>query len=1397
MQFCRKVLCQPCSARVTSPEEDMEYKMGSCIGISRRQAEAHKESLAQRDDKALLTEASTSQQSLLSLPVLPDVPVITGVEENRGAAGDQGDKEDELEFPHDLLPSLDFSSELNIWEPHDSDPVLTDAQPSPWPSATPYPDVRPPTPPPSLLLDRELQEAFQECEEQMASLGILNSTEPPSTTSEAVNDVGQKTGEVMVNKSNESSPLPPIVAQPGHSNGGHGNKSTHGNIINPAASADKSSDAQTQEGIVASEAAILTQENRSPLSNSRTCVGESGVESALEEALVVVAALPLTTPTMPEVIESKGEGESVRRDSLERLATVAIVIESEKAVGEKHSGGIEKCLSSAEGVKEGLLDSLPQLSLICSQEKCSLAFSAKEGQTASEESCSSKMPHNSAETEMKGPGETTVRSADTEISPAEEGARENEPLRLEAHINTSPLGLLTGPDCQDHSAAGLEGAGEGGGGSGGGGGEEVEKKGGLAREHSSFSQPEGSASGVSSAETETCPPIDVAESQLKSQGWSEPIATITESICTEKDRLSHPCQEQHGAAFSPLPTLPEQSSSNTNGVVRAELKLNLISDEALSLGHTLEPSITETKRNNSQVFLSLNSPQPLTTSQQIPAEQQVSNNQQVQPESSTSEARTAQTASEFQVQAQPQSNRDTVKQEGSSSVDLRNVAMTAMDCASLPPLTVHECLHHPVVEASYTFPDFLNSKKPEILTNAAPTKDGPAKCPADLTKPRKDVQLDKGDTGTKDTEENINTDESATLETNTVDLQSVTEQPPCPTEKNQTEKNLSPPTQPCGPFPCVPAKGGSDNIICLSHTEPDSTGIKPGVLEASIKDDLNNVSCPLSSDLPTNEAHDETERDNVKEKHETGDQTFVLFEKEKKQVEESTMDNKKETADSSKLQTGKTVTTPQQSNGLDKVAVEEIGDLQPRHEHKVQKTELPIGDKEEGEKKSGIASKSLKKTTALLSDRPVGSSEDMLSAEVESGSELQTVYDQSFRQTTTATLERSFDSDTAPDLSVALSQSQSTTDPKCFAQQQEQQQQRLGSRHPTEELSGGCLEGEEKTNSQVRQTRALLSDVQVVAEDGDGSVGSLCQSGSRDDLTGDDSGANERVIGLEKAEGDGERAAPGADRVYVPSHLASDLNESGRAAERNASEDMGIVTVCSHVGETRQGTDEDKSPGLGIVGSATDLMLHSEFVSDLHRPLPSLESPQLEFLTPTEEIAAPLRQEEIPSLEQAAEKATEIPPRNLVTKPVDLPEPLKKTADLLEPTQPTVEHREPTQSTKVELPEETKKVELPGPTKKAEEPPEELPEPKREPVASSEIAEEPVKLLEPTKSTLQLPEPLKNEEPEPTKTPTESVEPEKKLPEEPVEKPEEPLKEPAEKTAETIQDPVEERQDSW
>uniref|UniRef100_H2TSG7 Uncharacterized LOC101063639 n=1 Tax=Takifugu rubripes TaxID=31033 RepID=H2TSG7_TAKRU len=78
------------------------------MGISHRQAEVPAESLTCR------TDSPSSQKNLPLPPVLSDIPVLTGVEENI-EAGEQDDTE-ELEFPHDLLPSLDFSSELNIWE---------------------------------------------------------------------------------------------------------------------------------------------------------------------------------------------------------------------------------------------------------------------------------------------------------------------------------------------------------------------------------------------------------------------------------------------------------------------------------------------------------------------------------------------------------------------------------------------------------------------------------------------------------------------------------------------------------------------------------------------------------------------------------------------------------------------------------------------------------------------------------------------------------------------------------------------------------------------------------------------------------------------------------------------------------------------------------------------------------------------------------------------------------------------------------------------------------------------------------------------------------------------------------------------------------------------------------
>ncbi|XP_077960220.1 uncharacterized protein tacc2 isoform X8 [Gasterosteus aculeatus] len=1813
MQFCRRVLCKPCSARVTSPEEDMEYKMGSCIGISRRQVEAPAESLTRRDDRALLTDASTGRQGLLAEPALPDIAVIAGVEESACEPGD------ELEFPHDLLPSLDFSSEFHIWEsslgraqsssgerkceqgnpllaglqphmdsrpqgvidarPHDSDPLLPDAQPPPQPAAAPCQVSKSVTPPLSLLVDRELQEAFQQCEEQMASLGMFNPIEPPSTTSETVK-VERKTGDGLVNKSYESSPPPPIVIQQGHSNGVHGNKSTHGDseaanprtdtvvfsfrnyilgtessptaakkeseieakhsldkcpelktdkeikmveqketptqtqlettkdlfkeednyialsdreervnsyaavgehctldcnsvikeegteattetvdtkkdncgnessncvcvfekgetddsvnetsegskdafaetttgannyrdqdqeantdkwmnscdkhagldkkakkkekkkqrkkkkveekhietenkaktqpendlkdtslknagnhkgstadikpgtradgqnvicgeqpdngcdskrqlspggspspplssphsrldhltdsicspvsnrafshnhitdapcgvnhssilqrkqhvtecvidnhntpgtyvqnaVINASVHPEKRSCPQTREAKVTSDAAILSHENRSPLSNTQTCVGASGVDAALEEASVVVAALPLATPTMPEVIESKREGESERRDSGERAATVAIA-ERERAVGDKDLGGVEKCSGSADGEKEGLLDSLSPLALICSR--------GEEGEAASKESRSVKMPHSSTEAEMNGARGTSARSPDAEM-PADKGDGAKEAPLLAACSDTPPYGLLTGPDCLDHSAARSGGAGEGGGGGGGGGGEDVGKKARLTKVHSLFSQPEGSASGVSSAGTESPPPTNVAESQLRSQSWSEPIATISGTICTEQDR--------HEEAI--LPLLIELRSGDTNGGVRADLGNNLIAEDAPSCEKS---SITETERNDGQVVPPLLPPQHLHTSQQILAERALG---VLVGQSSRGTSRG--------------NNRvhfaDSVKQEGGSSVVVGRMAVSTMDCASLPPLTVHESLRYPVVEASYTFPDFLGVEKSEIATNAAHAADELAtRSSADFPKPQKDVRLDEGgkDTGEKIKEDPVGNEN---LKTNSVDLKSVdmtcSKQRPSATERSQTgdlsqrveratadadhsideevsakvtkhskgdtekealnpglstekkinklhaefqkspvicdegnqhppsscsldpaddvtrqplsdvsadlpgeqlstdlvtcsdtetvtmictaspqtkprDPNDQPPThldqtpphgrvttdameieshscdltmeesatseevtvcdpsipvieqcssnsslvlQPPGPmlshlefitdsdvslpehtiicgsdgdatkveggadgnksremtrtssapdlqhgdigvkedetclkpedgnytmesvaeldnsafnnrnipftllgnvFPPQPpsagnvlAKGLSGNVISQSHTEPGPTCFKPSICVASITDDLFNISCQRSSDLPTKEACDDIKQKDMNKT--PGGQTSVVFAEKKEKVEEATMDNQKEAADSGKLQTGKTVKTQQQCYGPDEEAVDTIEVLQVPHEHEVKNTESTGTNINEGETKIAFASQS--QTSSLPALKPAGSPREGLGSKVESGIEPHTVHVLSLCQTPTATPERCSHGATAPDVSAALGQSRSTPEPNCFAQQQEQPQWPLGSRHPAEELSGDCLERGEGTNRQGRPIPALVLGGTGVVEGGDSSVWSV-DEWTRDGSSGDGE--------------EGAKSTAALDGVYVPSHLAGDVDESGRAAERNASAGIVRVTASSHAEEIRQGVNENKCPALAVAGSDTDTGFASELV---------------------------------------------------------------------------------------------------------------------------------------------------------------------------------------------------------
>lgn len=564
----------------------------------------------------------------------------------------------------------------------------------------------------------------------------------------------------------------------------------------PPASSDQGSEAAMQDAVVTNRAVRPPQEDQRPPLDSQVCVGEDGVKSALEEAVVAVAALPLTTPTMRVLIESKGEGESVRRDSLKGVATVAFT-EGEQAVGEESLKGKDNCVSDGIGTEKGRLLDGPQLSSIPSQEPCSLAFSAT-GQHRSKESCSSKMPHNVVEAETRG--QKNICSTDTEISLPEGQAGGKETLFLEAFNSTSPCGLLTGPDCLDHSVVSLEAAEEGG-------EADMKHKGGLASEHIIFSQPEGSVGGVSSAETEMCPPTDVAESLLKPLYWSEQIPTITESLCIEKDHSSQCWQEQQSAADFPPSAPSGRSSSRTNGEVRTEGDLNVISVEAQpSLDGTCEEEgITQEEETRIHVI-----PLPQTTSPPTSVKQESNDIQQVAPECGAFEARTAKASPEYQGQvhkgkrAMSSVGLHVCDYSGSRNKmhfeDGKNLPVLATDFDSLPPLTVRESLQHPVVETSYIFQDFLNNNKAEISTSVADRKDEPPTQRPPGGEPR-----------IKDQHINLS-DHNSNLKTNTLDAKSMDETHSellqCTSNKNQNDEE----------YLAVP-----QNVIC----EPEHLKVEP------------------------------------------------------------------------------------------------------------------------------------------------------------------------------------------------------------------------------------------------------------------------------------------------------------------------------------------------------------------------------------------------------------------------------------------------------------------------------------------------------------------------------------------------------------------------------------------
>ncbi|XP_028323549.1 uncharacterized protein tacc2 isoform X8 [Gouania willdenowi] len=546
----------------------------------------------------------------------------------------------------------------------------------------------------------------------------------------------------------------------------------HTTVIETVPSTDSSSDTLTDKATDI-EAKVFTRENQSLLSHNQTCVGAICLESASEQVLLVGSALPLATLVMPEVIETKGERVSEMCDSVEREATVSVA-ESEKREEKNKQEGREDCK---------LLGSPPQLPIICLQEKYSLASLAKEGEADFVESYSSKMPHSSTENEIKGLKDTDVRTFDAELSRNEEGDIEKESLRTEDFKDIYPLGLQPASDATYHHVTGSERIEAGSRGE-----QEVDEIKAVLEEHSSCNQPEGSAGGLSSVETEVCPSINVAESQFRSQDWSERLVTTADQF------LFLPCQEQHNA---PRPAVSEDSSSNTKRRITAKMKEMGSLNKEQSLGQaSAELPITEV--THSQVCL----PNTLTSSRKIPPMHQASGYVQVQPGSSI-EAGTFEIPAEIQGKSNSQSSstpsslgvreRNRVHfadnvMDKRISVDLTHMLKPALNFASLPPLTVYESLQYPIVEASYTFPEVLSLKKKEVPTIEALIKDKEA----DPPKPQEDFQLKEIDTKTGDSKEKsvIDSPENNSLERTILDVQSMTEacskQPPHPENKNQT-----------------------------------------------------------------------------------------------------------------------------------------------------------------------------------------------------------------------------------------------------------------------------------------------------------------------------------------------------------------------------------------------------------------------------------------------------------------------------------------------------------------------------------------------------------------------------------------------------------------------------------
>ncbi|KAL4641292.1 transforming acidic coiled-coil-containing protein 2 isoform X3, partial [Arapaima gigas] len=490
--------------------------------------------------------------------------------------------------------------------------------------------------------------------------------------------------------------------------------------------------------------------------------GNARVNSVLEVASVVAAALPLTTPTVPETIEGE------REKGCDLFGGAAVVTNSQAVAGASESI-VPQSSATANG-SEIVAATHQDPLLISAKNHCSSA-SPEYNSNPSAGSCI-KMPHSSAEREggEGGGGLPNSSPGSNAHSPAEGRGKKRDSLCLEDQTDISPI-EPPGCDCQEESGKRLEARGgerEGR--------EGKEKSGG----ETAFRVPTGLTSGTSATATvtegspehfaggrhSTRPPPDVNQLLPTLQHRHELIAS-TKGDSASRDLQAQPLNKVNECNTASYPPPSSQADSGyctadlvegtqrgqsvhpeSNGRLTKSLVVALKLPEAAGTGEQAvgvqtrkdckdlgkasldpasgpptpgEPSDSPLDRHSAQapypwnpeaenkLEISSSSGQPTVDGEVLspaireicaePVVNRFAEKPQIMKEN----------AGGFK---EPKGAEEAQRGQNLPKRDTSSAALG--NCASLPPLMVQESLHHPVVETSFTFKEFLSLKKPEM-----------------------------------------------------------------------------------------------------------------------------------------------------------------------------------------------------------------------------------------------------------------------------------------------------------------------------------------------------------------------------------------------------------------------------------------------------------------------------------------------------------------------------------------------------------------------------------------------------------------------------------------------------------------------------------------------------------